>query len=80
MSPWKNSQGEVGQVLNDFGREGERTQGVRLWVRLRQTKERRAKDRWTKEPKEEGSGDETLANLWSTLVFTKLPPAGEDLV
>lgn len=76
----KDSQGGVRQVLNDFGRQGERTQGARLWVRLRQTEEGRAQDRRTEEPEEEGSGDETLANLWSPLVFTELPPAGEDLV
>lgn len=77
---WKCSQGEVGQILNDFGGEGEGPQGLGLWVGLRQAKERRAEDSRTEKTKEERSGDEPLADLWLSLVFAKLPPAGEDLV
>ncbi|TNN32407.1 hypothetical protein EYF80_057436 [Liparis tanakae] len=75
-----HSQGKVGQILDDLGGQGEATEGVGLWVRLRQAKERRTEDSRAQESQEEGSGDETLADLRSALVFTQLHPAREYLV
>lgn len=73
-------QGEVGQILDDFGCQRKGTQGVWLRVRLRQTKKGRTEDSRTQETKEEGSRDEPMANLRFALVFTHLHPAGEDPV
>lgn len=67
-----NLLGEVGQVLNDLGDEGEGTGSAVVRVLLHEAEERGGHDGGTEEAEEQGGADEALADV--------LVPSGQTLL
>lgn len=76
----RHSLGEVGQVLGDFGDEGERAGGAVVGVLLQQVEERGGHDGWAEEAQEQGGADEPLADVRPAAAAALLPPRGEHLL
>lgn len=75
-----HSLGKVGQVLGDFGDEGECASGAVVGVLLKQVEERGGHNGWAEEAQEQGGADEPLADVRPAAAAALLPPRGKHLL
>lgn len=72
--------GKVGQVLRDFGDEGQGAGGAVIGVFLEKVEEGGGHDGRAQEAQEEGRADEPLADVGPATAAALLPPRGKDLL
>ena len=75
-----HSLGKVGQVLGDFGDEGECAGGAVVGVLLQQVEERGGHDGRAEEAQEQRGTDEPLADVRPAAAAALLPPRGKHLL